>query len=325
MIRRIANALSRRAGKLWPRSRPVILMYHRVADESFDPWGLAVHPARFAEQMEWLANNRELLPLVEFSRRHQAGTLSPTAVAVTFDDGYACSAEVAAPLLDRLGIPATVFLPTALIRRGREFWWDELERIVLGSTRSHLSLNGKAVALGPKAAGDRSWPPDAAPRTERQKAFDLFWSELRPLRDAERGILLDQLRVEAEIPLRPRQSHRPMSALEARSLAPTNLEVGSHGLTHPDLLGLSDPEKHNEIGGSIDDCAQLVGEVPRAFAYPYGRHDPKSEQMAAESGYDCACTAESGFVGRSSGNFALPRLAVGNWDTLTFRQRLLGA
>ena len=325
MIRRITNALSRRAQRLWPRSRPVILMYHRVADESFDPWGLAVHPARFAQQTKWLANNRELLPLVEFSRRHQAGTLSPEAVAVTFDDGYACSAEVAAPLLDRLGIPATVFLPTALIRRGQEFWWDELERIILESERPDLPLNGKVVALGPKVAGDRSWSPDAAPRTERQKAFHLFWSELGSLRDREREIILDGLRIEAESLVEPRQSHRPMSVPEARSLASTTLEFGSHGLTHPDLPGLSDADKRDEIGGSIDHCYQLFGKVPRAFAYPYGRHDSKTEQITAEAGYHCACTAESGFVGRSSGNFSLPRLAVGDWDTETFRQRLLGA
>ena len=325
MIRRIANALSRRAQRLSPRSRPAILMYHRVADESFDPWGLAVQPARFEQQMEWLAENRELLPLVEFSRKNRAGSLSPQAIAVTFDDGYACSAEVAAPLLDRLGIPATVFLPTELIRRGREFWWDELERIVLESDRPELPLNGMTIALGPKGGDDRNWPPDAAPRTERQKAFHLFWSAFRSLRDTEREILLDRLRADAEIPLEPRHSHSPMSVAEARSLASTNLEVGSHGLTHPDLPALSDAEKRDEIGGSIDDCIELIGEVPRAFAYPYGRRDPRSEQIAAEAGYDCACTAESVFVGRSSGKYALPRLAVGDWDTDTFRQRLLGA
>jgi peptidoglycan/xylan/chitin deacetylase (PgdA/CDA1 family) len=325
MIRRIANALSRRTRKLWPRSRPAILMYHRLADESFDPWGLAVHPTRFAQQMEWLANNREVLPLVEISRRHQAGTLSPEAVAVTFDDGYACSAEVAAPLLNRLGIPATVFLPTELIRRGREFWWDELERIVLGCDRSDLPLNGKTVALGSKVGGDRNWPPDAPPRTERQKAFHLFWSQMRSLCDAEREIILDRLRMYAEVPSEPRHSHRPMSGPEARSLAPTTVEFGSHGRTHPDLTALSDPEKRNEIDGSIDDCVELTGEVPRAFAYPYGTHDPTSEQMTAEAGYNCACTAESGFIGRSSNSFALPRLAVGSWDTDAFRQRLLGA
>ena len=325
MIHRVVSALSRRARRLWPRSRPVILMYHRLADESFDPWGLAVHPTRFVQQMEWLANNRELLSLVEFSRRHKAGALSPESVAITFDDGYACSAEVAAPLLHRLGIPATVFLPTALIRRGREFWWDELERIVLESARSDLFLNGKAAALGPKVAGDRDWPPDTAPRTERQKSFHAFWLEFRSLRNSERESLLEELREKAETPLEPRRSHRPMSIPEARSLAQTTVEVGSHGLTHPDLLGLSDSEKLDEINGSVDDCFELVGEVPRSFAYPYGRHDPRSERIAAAAGYDCACTAESGFVGRSSDNFALPRLAVGNWDAQTFHQRLLGA
>ena len=34
------------------RPRPVILMYHRVAFLQHDPWGLAVDPERFEEQMK---------------------------------------------------------------------------------------------------------------------------------------------------------------------------------------------------------------------------------------------------------------------------------
>ena len=325
MIRRIVSAASRRVRRIWPRTRPAILMYHRVADESFDPWGLAVPPERFAQQMEWLGRNRDPLPLPEFARRQKEGNLSDEAVAITFDDGYVCSAEVAAPILHRLGIPATIFLPTELIRRGREFWWDDLERIVMETAGEQLSLNGETVRLGPKAAGDRNWAADAPPRTERQKAFQFLWSKLRPMRDADRQDQLDGIRTQAEIPAKPRQSHRPMSAEEARALATTTIELGSHGLTHPDLPTLSDREKLDEIRGSIQDCFELVDRKPRTFAYPYGGYDAQCEQLAAESGYDCACTAEDGFVGRSARSFALPRLAVGDWEIETFRRKLLGA
>src|SRR5260370_4076625 len=37
------------------RTLPLILMYHAVAEVSEDPNKLAVTPARFAEQMAWLA------------------------------------------------------------------------------------------------------------------------------------------------------------------------------------------------------------------------------------------------------------------------------
>src|SRR4051794_40425355 len=46
-----------------PRTRPAILMYHRIGSETFDPWGLAVQRDRFAEQVEWLVKNRAVLPL----------------------------------------------------------------------------------------------------------------------------------------------------------------------------------------------------------------------------------------------------------------------
>ena len=127
----VRSALRRARAWLPLPPRPAILMYHRIARESFDPWGLAVEPARFAAQLEWLARRRSVLPLGEFARVHRAGRLKGNAVALTFDDGYASSLKAAVPLLERLGLSATVFLPAELIERGREFWWDELARIVL--------------------------------------------------------------------------------------------------------------------------------------------------------------------------------------------------
>src|SRR5438270_773320 len=80
------------------KSRPVILMYHRIADEKFDPWGLCVTPDRFANQLSWVAKNRTPVPLPEFAELHRRGVLPDNAIAVTFDDGYACTAKIAAPL-----------------------------------------------------------------------------------------------------------------------------------------------------------------------------------------------------------------------------------
>src|SRR5438105_4129160 len=89
---------------------PTILMYHRIAHSEFDPWGIAVEPTRFEQQMTKYKRRRTVLSLLEFMHLHPRGTLPRNAIAITFDDGYACNANVAGPLLASLGFPATFFV-----------------------------------------------------------------------------------------------------------------------------------------------------------------------------------------------------------------------
>ena len=51
-VRRPHSLLRRRGG-------PAILMYHRIAKPDVDPWGLAVSPERFAEQVQALRTDRK--------------------------------------------------------------------------------------------------------------------------------------------------------------------------------------------------------------------------------------------------------------------------
>jgi len=55
--------------RIWPpKPKPVILMYHRFADEPFDPWGLFVSPGYFEEQLHVLRRTRHPFPLTDFVR-----------------------------------------------------------------------------------------------------------------------------------------------------------------------------------------------------------------------------------------------------------------
>jgi peptidoglycan/xylan/chitin deacetylase (PgdA/CDA1 family) len=156
---RLARSAVRRARDLLPRRpAPSILLYHHIAEESFDPWGLAVAPKNFEAQVEWLQRNRTVFPLTEFAQLHREGRLPVDAVAITFDDGYGSVLEVAAPVLSRAGAPATVFLSAELIERGGEFWWDELQNIALvpmphsfdsAMTRCRLGRGASAIFVGP--------------------------------------------------------------------------------------------------------------------------------------------------------------------------------
>ncbi len=71
-------------------------------------------------------------------------------IAVTFDDGYANNLHAAKPLLERFTVPATVFVAVGALEDPREFWWDELDGLLLqpGTLPDALQLhvNGRCLA-----------------------------------------------------------------------------------------------------------------------------------------------------------------------------------
>jgi peptidoglycan/xylan/chitin deacetylase (PgdA/CDA1 family) len=299
-------------------------MYHRIAQDSFDPWGLAVSPARFSEHLRWLSANRIVLHLPEFARRHREGVLPATAVALTFDDGYECAAEVAAPMLARAGFPITIFIPVELIERRRAFWWDELQQIVLGHDGGHLTLLGEQVSLGSNSACDRSWYPQARPKTPRQAAFQQIWAALREKPPAQLDEAMESLRTQSgadstfDIP-------RPMSPAKVRKVASRNIAFGSHALTHPWLTSLGRGEKEREIGDSIERCESLTGTRPISFAYPYGNFDPESERIVEAAGFGCACGTSGTTANATSRLYSLPRIQIGDWSAAQLAKALAAA
>ena len=248
--------------------------------------------------------------------------LPSDAIAITFDDGYTCTANVAAPLLDRLALPSTVFLPAGLIERRREFWWDDLERIVRNAHGPQLRVDGVAIDIGSRCEGDGRWASYDRPKTKRQRAYRSLWKQLEKLSDDAREGIVANLRRQAGLDARPRDSHRMVTPAEVRSLRETRMSVGSHGLTHSDLPRLSANGKQAEIIGSITRCVELTGEMPSTFAYPHGRTDKATIDMVAGAGFEAACTTEPKSIGSRDHRLALPRLAIGNWDLATFQRMI---
>jgi peptidoglycan/xylan/chitin deacetylase (PgdA/CDA1 family) len=322
LLNRAPKAVLRRLSRLVPKGpRPAILMYHRVAEETFDPWGLAVGRANFAEQIHWLKANRTVLPLGTFAARFAKGTLPSDAVALTFDDGYSCSAEVAAPLLEQAEIPATVFIPAALVDRCQPFWWDELRSIVFGFEGHSLDVANQQVVLGRSRVDDDRWSPGAPPMTPRQVAFQRLWTLLHDKPPAELDAAMADLRRQSGVEANG-DSPGPMSPAQVRDIASDCIDIGSHALTHPWLSALDSSAKRREIEDSMDHCERLSGRPPTSFAYPYGNFDEESERLVEDSGFDCACTTEGNVVGSKSRQFALPRVQAGNWSADRLRKTL---
>jgi len=99
--------------------QPVILTYHSISD-GYSP--LEIPLALFVEQMAWLKANARISPLKELVTALEAHQEFPERMVVlTFDDGFCDFYTAAAPVLQRLGLPAAVFLPTARLG-GKNDW-----------------------------------------------------------------------------------------------------------------------------------------------------------------------------------------------------------
>ena len=119
VLRKLVHLARRRPKAAVPKA--AILLYQRVVSMGQDPWALAVSPEHFEEQMQYLARHRLPMFVDDIVSHLKSGTLPNLAVAVTLDDAYRDNLVYARPILKRLNIPATVFVPTGLVGRPRSF------------------------------------------------------------------------------------------------------------------------------------------------------------------------------------------------------------
>lgn len=310
-------------------SPAVILMYHRVADLANDPYLLGVTPKHFAEHLDVIHAYGCPLRLQQLVEALRDGRVPPRAVVVTFDDGYADNLHQAKPLLERHGIPATVFVTVGQVGRGREFWWDELDRLLLQPgtlpTTLRLSLNGSVHEWGlgersryteEDSQRDRGWhverEDDPSPR---QRVFRDLFERLYLLPSAERWTILDEVTAWAGAKPVARPTHEALTAEEAVHLDQGGLmEVGAHTMTHAVLAALPAAEQRDEIQQSKVRLEAMLGHRVVSFAYPHGSRTPETAALVGEAGFVCACSSDPDAVFRDADPLQLPRIGVRDWD-----------
>lgn len=310
------------------RPRPLILGYHRIADEPDDYWNLAVSPARFEEQLESLCRTRRPYPLVQFVQELKAGTLPADAVALTFDDGYVDNLIAAKPRLAKYGVPATVFLATGYLNRSSEFWWDELARMILcgkAPLQTELLIAGKTISLKCDT-GSSSRRHVRVATTSQRETLRTVWQILRRLEDKEREAIMQMLRSAFAIGGRNDGRSRAMTYDEIKRLLDDGLiTIGAHTVSHPLLVGLEASICRREIRESKATCDYLASIPVSSFAYPFGGSDKLVCEEVKNAGFAFACSTQYGPVVPSSDLFALPRVNIQNWDGHRFGRAIRSA
>jgi peptidoglycan/xylan/chitin deacetylase (PgdA/CDA1 family) len=292
----------------------LILGYHRVATPAHDPYGICVSPRNFEEQMDVLRTAAVPVALASLWEGLRSRSLPRRSVVVTFDDGYADVVRHAVPVLERRGIPATVFVVSGSL--GQRFWWDELAGLVLeGPPAARVLTLQRAAAHLPGGLTESSDLPG--------HALQELWPRFLALDPARRRGLLDAMHAAAGTAPDGGVGDEALTAADAARLARAGLvTIGSHTVTHPPLGMRSESEQREELATSRRLLEEVTGDTVREVSYPHGSIGRGTKRLARDTGYRLACESRQAVAGPATDPFALPRFWVPDWGAERFARWL---
>lgn len=282
--------------------RGTVLMLHRVlaSDAEADlphRRALCIGAGAFDRLLGWLKKHFDCVPLEDLL---SAPAGQRPRISLTFDDGWHDNAEQAFPLLQRHGVPASIFLATDYIGTSRRFWWEAIGESLWQCGGACTALLSALEGEGhPVPAIIRGGQMSAA----RSQAIARYLQDLKPLPPA---------RLEQLTGFCPPQDHcdalswEQVAMMEASGL----IRFGSHGAGHAILTGLDDPQLRADIARSATVLRERCRNPLEVFCYPNGDVDARVRAAVAVQGYPRALATRAGLVAPESDPLALPRIDV---------------
>lgn len=280
-----------------PKSRLLILTYHRVRERADfvnpgDP-----DKVEFAAQMRMLAKYFDVVSVSQAIQDIRCDRLAERSVCITFDDGYADNHEVAAPILEEMGLVATFFVATGYLNGGM-MWNDRIIEAI-------RHLDPGTHDFGQLGRVDIS-SDDCRSKFIRQTI-----GQLKYMRFEERDRISKDIAARCKVGC---SGQMMMTDDMVRDLHVRGMEIGAHTVTHPILSQLSDSEAKQEVHESKSYLESLLRTRVTSFAYPNGRFGKdltsRDVNIVRDSGFDVAVTTDWGAVTAASENLALPRVGI---------------
>jgi len=297
----LLSPLTRAVGYVRRSAAFPILTYHRVNDDG-DPFFSALPTAVFERQMRHVARNYRVLPLEDLVERLQRGGLPRNTLAITFDDGYRDNLTHAAPILSRLGLPATIFLATGFIGTAEVPWFDRLAHGLKKSTMDMVRTPwGDELALSGLPA--------------RMRAMERTLEHFKRVPDEERHRGLDELLTALGDTDQRIFKNLMLSWDDVHAVRGLGFTIGAHTVNHPILSRVTPQRAWTEILGSRTMIESACGAAPRAFAYPNGGTEDYTEtvkRLVREAGFTCAVTTRFGLNTSNTNPWELRR--GGPWE-----------
>ena len=269
-------------------NRPVILTYHRIHRPKAQP-GLAdtlidATPACFQQQMEMLASRYRVLPMADLLAAKRHGHPVPSrSVVITFDDAYRDFTEYAWPVLRRLALPVTLFVPTGYPDRSdRSFWWDRLYTAIMSTPSGLVST----TMFGPLGLSDDE--------SQRLRTHRRLTTAFKAMSHFEMLAACDRLMDEMNAGDLPTSAAPVLSWEHLRMLEQAGVSLAPHSRTHPRLDRLPEDLLSDEIAGSYRDLLDAGTSPLPILAYPDGAYSPAVMRATRAAGMEIAVTMDRG-------------------------------
>lgn len=260
----------------------------------------------FVELMEGLRAGGQAMTMDEVVRHCKEGIPFPArAYAITFDDGFENNYSVAAPILEKLNIPATFYVTTDFVDRNQMSWIDRIEYCLEATPKGALTF--------PWASGVRQFS------TAQEKIQIL--NEIRKHVKSDQSInqdtfvsgIFSQCNRE-EIFSSDDALDCKMNWAQVQTLVQNPLfTVGGHAHRHAILSFLTPDELDEEVRTSIELLHTRAGITPIHYSYPEGLAHCYSDEVIMslkKYGVTCCPTAEDGLNTNKTDLFRLKRIFV---------------
>ena len=309
-----------------PKARAIVLMYHRIANLETDPWQLAVSPEHFDSQIKMLTDKFQVLPVDNLHTQLAGRQIKDHSIYITFDDAYMDNYIYAKPILEKYGCPATFFVPTHFIGKQQQFWWDELEAILLHSEQLPSTLNlvvdkqpvvyhldAEQLTDDVKRRQTLWHWPEPAP-TSQCELYLKLWEKLKPMPYPNIVDLMDQIKTWAQYFPKDISERTAMNITQLNEVSSNKLfSLGLHTQTHPELASHSKDVQSEEIRGCLEYLQQHNYAPISAIAYPYGSTDDNTLLATAENHIDLGFTTRPDVITNDSSLHSLGRYQVNNY------------
>lgn len=273
------------------RNSLLIITFHRVLPEELRclyPYpGLAVSP----EELEWilctLGKHYQITTASEALRIYKQPKHHPV-LAITFDDGQLDNYVYAKPVLDKLQIKGSFYLPVSNIVANDLIWHDKIGFPLAKILKNNSSRTELLNLLREKY--------DFVIRHEldisNEDLINLVVEQSKQLSSEQRHELTKQLNEFASIKIAP-WAHL-MSWQQIRELHEEGHEIGSHSMTHAMIDQIDDEQLIDELNESKRVIDSELSTDIKSFCYPNGNYDERSIPVLKQAGYSNAVSTHWG-------------------------------
>lgn len=291
------------------KGRGVIFTLHHVRPDNADAFQpnrhLAITPAFLDAAIRALAaRGYRFLRLEDVpAALAEPDGAAPFAV-FTLDDGFRDNRDHALPVFERHGVPFTIFVCKGLSERSHSMWWETLAALIAARQRVALCLPAGRIDI------------DCGTARAKTDAFEAVARCLMAGDEAKGVAQLDAVANAAGINPHALVSEAVMDREELTALARHPLvSYGAHTVSHRGLAELNNEDLLYEYNESADYVAQITGNRPVTFAYPYG--DARSATVrtagyADWAGFKLSVTTRPGTLTRAAleSPQLLPRISL---------------